>query len=81
MLSIGKLTSGRADYHVEQLPTGGDEYYLRGDQEDLGFAPAVREVIYTTNAIGERPHPQGREGPGATSRPRPLPSSACTWHS
>lgn len=30
MLSIGKLTGGRADYYVEQLPAGGDEYYLAG---------------------------------------------------
>lgn len=33
MLSIGKLTPGRADYYVEQLPAGRDEYYLAGEQD------------------------------------------------
>lgn len=34
MLSIGKLTAGRADYYVEQLPTGRDEYYLRSERDE-----------------------------------------------
>lgn len=29
MLSIGKLTPGRASYYAEQLPGGADEYYQR----------------------------------------------------
>ena len=33
MLSIGKLTPGRADYYVDQLPIGADEYYLAGEQD------------------------------------------------
>ena len=33
MLSIGKLTPGRANYYVDQLPTGADEYYLTGDTD------------------------------------------------
>ena len=37
MLSIGKLTPGRASYYAEQLPGGADEYYTRGDSE----VPAV----------------------------------------
>lgn len=33
MLSIGKLTPGRANYYVDQLPSGRDEYYLKGEQD------------------------------------------------
>ena len=43
MLSIGKLTPGRANYYIEQLPAGADEYYLDGDHHDarwLGTASA-----------------------------------------
>ncbi|HYA45304.1 MAG TPA: MobF family relaxase, partial [Acidimicrobiales bacterium] len=35
MLSIGKLTPGRADYYVEQVQAGQDEYYT-GDQAEPG---------------------------------------------
>lgn len=31
MLSIGKLTPARAGYYVDQLPAGGDEYYVRSE--------------------------------------------------
>lgn len=45
MLSIGKLTGGRASYYVEQLPGGADEYYTRGGTETpavwLGCASAA----------------------------------------
>ncbi len=45
MLSIGKLTGGRASYYVEQLPGGADEYYTRGGAETpavwLGSASAA----------------------------------------
>ena len=37
MLSIGKLTPGRASYYAEQLPGGADEYYTR----DEAAQPAV----------------------------------------
>ncbi|MHB1534752.1 MAG: MobF family relaxase [Acidimicrobiales bacterium] len=37
MLSIGKLSPGRAAYYVEQLPGGADEYYTAGSAEE----PAV----------------------------------------
>ncbi|HMC38430.1 MAG TPA: MobF family relaxase, partial [Acidimicrobiales bacterium] len=33
MLTIGKLTPGRADYYCEQLPGGRDEYYTGGGEE------------------------------------------------
>lgn len=35
MLSIGKLTPGRADYYVEQVHAGADEYYT-ADQSEPG---------------------------------------------
>jgi conjugative relaxase-like TrwC/TraI family protein len=37
MLSIGKLSTGRASYYTAQLPGGADEYYTVGRPE----APAV----------------------------------------
>lgn len=33
MLSIGKLTPGRATYYADQLPGGGDEYYTKNETE------------------------------------------------
>lgn len=36
MLSIGKLTAGRADYYVEQVQAGADEYYT-SDQAEPGY--------------------------------------------
>ena len=33
MLSIGKLTPGRAAYYTDQLPGGRDEYYTSGEHE------------------------------------------------
>ena len=33
MLTIGKLTPGRADYYCEQLPGGADEYYTTSGEE------------------------------------------------
>lgn len=36
MLSIGKLTPGRADYYVEQVQAGADEYYV-SDQAEPGY--------------------------------------------
>lgn len=36
MLSIGKLTPGRADYYVEQVHAGQDEYYM-SDQAERGY--------------------------------------------
>src|ERR1700688_851156 len=35
MLSIGKLTPGRAEYYVEQVHAGADEYYT-ADQAEPG---------------------------------------------
>jgi conjugative relaxase-like TrwC/TraI family protein len=37
MLSIGKMSAGRAGYYTAELPGGKDEYYTRGEAE----APAV----------------------------------------
>ena len=36
MLTIGKLTPGRAFYYVEQLPGGADEYYTGSEREEPG---------------------------------------------
>ena len=48
MLSVGKLTPGRASYYCEQLPGGQDEYYTRADTEDratwLGAASTVLDL-------------------------------------
>ena len=48
MLSIGKLTPGRAAYYTDQLPGGRDEYYTTGEQEAtavwLGSAAARLEL-------------------------------------
>jgi conjugative relaxase-like TrwC/TraI family protein len=45
MLSIGKLTPGRADYYCQQLPGGRDEYYTGGDEEPGVWLGAAAERL------------------------------------
>lgn len=51
MLSIGKLTPARAGYYVDQLPAGGDEYYLRSEHSSAQWVGSACARLGLVEAV------------------------------
>lgn len=54
MLSIGKLSPGRADYYLDTVATGAEEYYLGSGEAPGRWLGRGAEQLDLTGEVGAR---------------------------